>query len=34
MTWKAFESELKRIAGVSVTYETDALRTFLIVRNG
>ena len=34
MTWDEFASELKNIAGVSVTYENDVLGNFLIVHIG
>ena len=34
MTWEAFESELKNIAGVRVDVENDDIGNFLIVHVG
>lgn len=34
MTWGSFESELKRIAGVSVSRESDDLGDYLVVNVG
>ena len=34
MTWKEFESELKRIAGVTVTREDDSPCSYIVVHVG